>query len=320
MNRRVEQIVEANRLRMERLAGKMAASASARPQATTSSKPSSSGRRWRFSEPPAEEWAPAEGYFQPGGAAMWQITHFIFNAPHVQSNPSYRMTVRDTSFHLDERNPEVNAFASLERGENRPVIVLQGGCMAFSRLCGLAAAESPAALAELCGALGQILGRQRGLLRPSDAWQEAEELGLVGLLDDPQQERRAHSLASGMVAGIVAHELGHVVYGHVHREENVSEEVSRNMERDADSFAASVINSSPWGEYPVAGMVTWNVAQAWSEHLAGDPAATTHPRSAERALDLVRANESQAGVAGLDEATVRKALPPRAGGMTGGGR
>ncbi len=302
MNQRLEGVFSKNSARLERLTG------SGRETPPTGRR--EQHRQWRFSETVAPGAAQvADDYFVPDAATLNQITAFIFNAPHVRKNPQYCEVAGKTVFSLKADDAEVNACAYQSGAAQSPQIQVYGGCVVFSRLCGLAqAAGRQPGLGRFCRGLGSMLREQGGQMNPESARQQARQLGLDRALAEPAAERQASSVAAGVVAGIIAHELGHVVYGHVYSPRPTLE-ISRNMERDADSFAASVINSSPWGDYSVAGMIVWDVALAWNSYLHGSPAATTHPHAAERALDLVRANESQAHQAGLDERVVRDALP-----------
>ena len=305
MNRRLEDILRKNEQRLERIAG-----GGSNPRfSAKSSIRTGSRRQWLLAEEPEEFFEPGVDYFQPGGALLGQIYKYIFHSSHVQTNPAWRETAGNTLSDLDPDDPEVNAYAEWNRKRDRPAIKILGGAMAFSRLCGLAIESSDGrGMGGLCSALAQILLEQQSRMTPEAARLYAVRTGLYDTLENPVSEHRAGAVAAGVMAGIIAHELGHVVYGHIHSTERYNGEISRSMERDADSFAAAVISSSPWGDYPVAGMVVWNVALAWSQHLCGE-AATTHPHAAERALDLIRANESQAAQAGLDVETVMKALP-----------
>lgn len=304
MNRRLEDILNNNKKRLERIAG---AGMVQRPTAQSTFR-SGSRRQWLLAEEPEVLFEPGRDYFEPGGALLGQIYKYIFHSAHVQTNPTWRETAGNTLADLDLDDSEVNAYAEWNRAQGRPAIKIQGGALAFSRLCGLACESSGGrGIGEFCATLAGILAEQQSHMTPEMARLYATRTGMIDVLVDPVVEHRAGAVAAGVMAGIVAHELGHVVYGHIHSQER-KEEISRSMERDADSFASAVISSSPWGDYPVAGMVVWNVALAWLQHFGGEQ-ATTHPYAAERALDLIRANEPQAAQAGLDVESVLKALP-----------
>ena len=75
-------------------------------------------------------------------------------------------------------------------------------------------------------------------------------------------------------------------------------EISRNQEREADSFASSVISSSPFGDYLVFGTILWEAVWVWVERATGQ-IASTHPLASERLADLIRANPSVASEIGL---------------------
>ena len=107
----------------------------------------------------------------------------------------------------------------------------------------------------------------------------------------------------------MAHELGHIALAHI-LGRTPSLEVSRNQEREADSFASSVVSTSPFGDYLVAGQIIWSLIMVWGEHTGNVEIATSHPLERERLMDFIRANEAKAASIGIDKQTIQDFLPP----------
>ena len=243
-----------------------------------------------------------------------QLAAYVFHSPHVQNNAVYAKIAAQVRFEPDLDDPTVNAYAGFAGGE--PRIRLLGGAVAFSRLVSAAAtadrlirAARPAeCLKTTIRTLGTHLLKNGGAISPENAQAIANQCGLLRALEDEAVARKARSFAAGLNIGIIAHELGHYALGHtVGRAVNL--EISRNQEREADSFASSVISSSPFGEYLVTGTILWELVWVWCEQAAGRTAATTHPLSKERLMDFIRANAATAAELGLTEQRIGEFLP-----------
>ena len=202
-------------------------------------------------------------------------------------------------------DPTINAFASVAGGDV-PMITLLGGAIRFANLIAAAFVGATAAkekndsqspLPEITAALGKWCLERHAAFSAADAAEFAAKYNLNLVMDDPMLARKVKSFAAGLLTGILAHELGHLSLGHCYGR-RVNLEVSRNQEREADSFASSVISSSPFGDYLIFGTILWELVWVWVEKAIGRE-ATTHPLSSERLGDLIRANPSIAADLGL---------------------
>lgn len=250
----------------------------------------------------------------PAPGELEQLAAYVFHSPHVQNNAHYSEVAAQVRFNPDLDDPTVNAYAGI--GEGAPQIWLLGGAVRVSRLLA-AAASADRLISAACPTqylkatirtMGAHLLANGAKVAPEDAQKIVGDCGLSKVLNDDATARRARSLAAGLDIGIIAHELGHHALGHtVGRAVNL--EVSRNQEREADSFASSVISSSPFGEYLVTGTILWELVWVWCEKAAGRSEATTHPLSKERLMDFIRANASTATELGLTEQRIGEFLP-----------
>lgn len=245
----------------------------------------------------------AASYMTPTEAEMSQLFEYVRNSSHVRENALYSNIMTHVKFVFGADNDKVNAFATVVRpkdgdGDATPVICFLGGAARFARVASLAVS------AELCGDKGAAV-RFIAALKPSDcASMDADsavrivgEAGLAGALSDDKVVAQAKSISAGLILGILAHESGHHSLGHVLKTgSSVNLEIFRNQEREADSFASSVIASSPFGEYILAGTLFWHYALAQQE---ASGAATTHPLSKERFENFVRANSDLAASLGV---------------------
>ena len=291
-------------------------------------RPAPSSLRWRFDSLPAAQDDGLAGEdiqgLRTSPEELLQAAAHAFNSPHVQGNAQYRVAAAGTFFLPDLDNPEVNAFAGLQtvdagdEEEEVPVIIILGGAANFTKLASLAVAadqildETPpggylfSAIRKMGGA---ILSGDRGGFSMTEAGHAAREVGLEKIQELERVRRRASSYGAGMNLSIVAHELGHIALGHV-LGEAANLQISRNQEREADSFASSVISSSPFCEYLVGGSIIWELAWVWCQHAGNEKVATTHPLALERLMDSIRANEEQARDIGIDKESIKDFLPP----------
>jgi hypothetical protein len=251
-------------------------------------------------------------FFVGTDSELNQICAYVLNAPHVTGNAHYLKVAQQTRFVSERDDPTVNAYATHGRSGKQPEIRLLGGAVTFARLCGALRAVSGDGGRHKLNAMWPVVGRTvlegQGKLPPAKASEVLTKLDGQVLWQDEALMRRAVAHSAGMIAGIIAHELGHLALGHtLGRAANL--EVSRNQEREADSFASSVISTSVFSDPLVEGMLLWELAWTWTQHLVGEEVATTHPVSRERLLDFIRANETVAASLGLTLETVEELLP-----------
>jgi len=243
-------------------------------------------------------------YITPSEAEMVQLFEYVRNSSHVRENLLYANVMGSVRFTYDPADSTVNAFAAVVRGDGAengaiPVICMLGGAARFGRLAALAVAL------DWNGDHGAA-ARFINSLSPSDCSKMDDvavvrimnSAELVAALDDDKVLATAKSISAGLMLGILAHESGHHALGHVlGMSSSVNLDISRNQEREADSFASSVIASSPFGEYILVGTLFWHFALAHQESADG---ATTHPLSKERFENFVRANPDLAKGFGID--------------------
>lgn len=235
---------------------------------------------------------------------LLQLMQYVCSSPHVTSNRRYAELVGSLNFDVQSRDATVNAYATVRDGKE-PVIMLLGGAIRFANLIScayvgaLAAREKSATnpLPEITAALGKYCLECRASFSGQQACEFALRYNLHLVAADPTLGRKARSFAAGLLIGILAHEFGHLALGHCYGS-RVNLEISRNQEREADSFASSVISSSPFGDYLVFGTILWEAVWVWVERATGQT-ATTHPLASERLADLIRANPSVAAEFGL---------------------
>lgn len=253
---------------------------------------------------PAVATACSPELFDTSPNELLQLMQYVCSSPHVTSNAQYASVTERLMFSAEAKDATINAFATIRDG-NTPTIMLLGGAIRFANLVSAAYVGSMAArkgggqnpLPEITAAFGRFCLDCRGSIAPEQACRFAEQYNLHLVMADPTLGRKARSFASGLLIGVLAHEFGHLALGHCYGQ-RVNLEVSRNQEREADSFASSVISSSPFGDYLVFGTILWEAVWVWVEEATGQ-VATTHPLSRERLADLIRANPSVAAEFGL---------------------
>jgi len=261
------------------------------------------------SEPQASS-VPA-GLAGPSSQELVQLAAYVIHAPHVQTNDLYRSVASKVVFCPAIDDPTLNAYAYVDAKQGAPVITILGGAACLSGLTGLAVAASrgtPKHLGEFFKVLGPSIVRCNGQLSPEANQLIAEQCGLMGSAGDIAAQKLARSYAAGMCIYVISHELGHIVLGHTMGEaQNL--EISRNQEREADSFACSVVSSSPFADYLVAGGIAWQLAMVWCESASKQRTATTHPLALERLVSFIRSNEAQARELGVDLQSLTELLP-----------
>ena len=242
-------------------------------------------------------------YFQPSEAELAQLFEYVRSAANVKENLQYASIMKDVRFFYLADNDTMNAYASLkqlnkDKDELHRVIVLLGGAVRFSKVASLAVAAHLSGDKQAPVRLVRALdGSDFGKFDLDTVVRLVNAADLGAALANETVQAKAKSVAAGMILGILAHEAGHHALGHtLNTSEKVNLDISRNQEREADSFASSVIASSPFGEYILAGTLFWHFALASQQ---GDAAATTHPLSKERFENFVRANAELAASMGI---------------------
>ena len=232
-----------------------------------------------------------------------QIVAYVRSAPIVVGNVRYKQ-IMENVFVLPVTNHEVNAYAHISENNGRLVrrIMFTAGSSLFCRLSSLAVAASDMgdkkAVSRFVASLKYAdysnftMGRAARILR---------DAGLLTALSTEAVRTKARSVAAGMVIGVLGHEVGHQVLGHMDGNGRLPNnvEISRNQEREADSFANSVIASSPFGEYVFSGTLLWHYALACKEEQEGITKAGNHPLERERVGNLIRANPEKAAEMGI---------------------
>ena len=276
----------------------------------------------------AREW---EGLLLPSLEQVNQSANFAFSSPHVQGNPLYRARVAAITFKFLPDDARLNAFAtdhalSLPGGQviAPPAIVFFGGLGVAIRLTSAALAghirNARAGLgtwhlSRTFQEIGRAILRTGGEFSPRTAVEVFLQTVAPAL---PEGEERfvslARSYAAAMETFAVAHEAGHIAMGHT-LGTALNYDISCNQEREADSFASSVLSSSPFREYLFLGQVFVTVLFAWIEHAAKARASTTHPLAVERFASAIRSNSQAAQEAaadfGLTQERLEELLPGR---------
>ena len=248
------------------------------------------------------------GYVQPSMTEVSQLFEYVRRAPVVQDNTGYAAIMNRTRFEYiveadGNTSDQVNADAGLdERGE--PVIHLFGGAARIGRVAALSIAAmeygNDANAAQRF--ISTLTPLQCCVFSVADAIQVVNDAGLVGALRDDSVITKARTISAGLMLGIIAHEAGHLSLGHSFSQVNYymsNMEVARNREREADSFASSVIATSPFGENVLLGTLLWWFVLSSQE---GEALESTHPLSKERFENFVRANPDLAKSLGLGQA------------------
>ena len=242
-------------------------------------------------------------YAMPSEAEMVQLFEYVRNSSHVKENSLYADTMKKCRFIYASNDDIVNALAGIRKLDKNsddltPIVCFFGGAARFARVAALAVA------AELCGDKGAGERFVKALAPEDCAKMDAEtavrivdEVGLGMVFENAAALSKAKSVSAGLMLGIIAHECGHQCLGHVLRTgATVNLEILRNQEREADLFESSVISSSPFGEYILAGTLFWHYALAHREQGSSED---SHPLSKERFENFVRANAGLAAQLGV---------------------
>lgn len=250
--------------------------------------------------------ADIKAFITPTESEIEQLYGYVVKSPFLVENLQYNDRIKNVSFAYVGTNDTVNAFAGrrvVEKEGKKLLVfhtVLCGGAARYSRLVGLAAAL------EDCGNPG-ILKKFVQMMPDGFCGRCSEEAcvrfvskcGLWGAFSDEKIRQKAISYSSGTIVSVLAHESGHHALGHLLSiSRKINNEISRNQEREADSFASSVISSSPFGEYIFAGTLFWHYAIAMQADGNSD-VNSDHPLSKERFENFVRANSEKAAAMGI---------------------
>jgi len=219
----------------------------------------------------------------------------VFHNPHVTDNPAFSAKAQLTRTFYDNENMGLNAFADLGPNEEGYVIVLFDGYMNF-----MIAVDAIFAVKayDRFGDLG---------LKIKENGYQFSLANLASFFHTLPRGPAGFEKSFLSCFETIAHELGHICYDHVFGPgyDNMSLDEARNMERDADSFAASVINRSLFSkEFFISHLKT---CVAWSvvEKVGGYVEPGTHPLATERLTNAIRSNSEMARELGVDESFVR---------------
>ena len=110
------------------------------------------------------------------------------------------------------------------------------------------------------------------------------------LEDDSIQEEVARMYAKTIILEVVAHECGHVCLGHApHDGQDVHMSISRNDERQADSWAAAVMQSCCLGAQGAVGAVMSQIGFMWAHKVTEDELKfSSHPTNLERLSQFIQ--------------------------------
>ena len=248
-------------------------------------------------------------------AEVLQLLTYVSAAPHVTTNSQYSSIVPNLALKIVRDDPTINAFATrlgeADTPDDRktPAIFIFSGAIRYANLISAAyvasqyaqskAPERFSPLPEIVEALGRIIRAEGTKLTDEKVCAFADSYNLHCIVYDQVLSRKAKTLAAGLMVGIIAHEFGHLALGHLHGVSRTLE-ISRNQEREADSFASSVISSSPFGDHMVLGSILWELVWVWLENQPGGSIATTHPLASERLASLIHDNPTVAAELGFE--------------------
>ena len=257
---------------------------------------------------------------QTYNSEITQIFELVRHSTVIQGNDVYCKRAGATTLFFQEECDEVNAFATDDSfpdvPETPPFVVVEGGLCNASKFVALALAASVEHknrnhLLRCIQWFGAKI-RENGCFPAVDADQGYKDLGLESLLTEEVQ-RKARSYFSAMILHVSAHELGHICLGHT-LGRAVNLEVSRNQEREADSFASSVLSTTPYSDYNCHGASVLWIVWTWVEegNFSFLREATTHPLSRERLIRLISDNASQLSATGITVNNIDEYLPKKA--------
>lgn len=250
-------------------------------------------------------------------AVVKDLMTAVCQSPHVQENSKYGSLVARLQFKLIEQSimrpkelgglldeAEVNAYARVDPLEGFPTICLYAGAVRYARLMAASyvatkhyvdAVPFPQAISSMVA-----MFMRNGMRLTSElAAVFASENGLTRVLLEKDPFAESLMLANGTIIGVLAHEFGHLVLGHCEGH-SCNDEVSQNHEREADSFASSVVSTSAYKDVIGIGTIIWELALVVTEKIVQET-PTSHPPSAERLMNFIRANPSASREIGFDK-------------------
>jgi hypothetical protein len=272
------------------------------------------------------------GLMIPQAAEVQQSANFTFASPFIQGNPLYQQRIGQVSFVYMPGDATLNAFATdqpLPIGQGQavqpPLIVFYEGLATALRLAGSAlavhvqipqarmAAPSESPLSAAFRLMGQAVLESGGNFTAENSVSIFSSCVVPRLRErDEHVISLSRSYAAAMESFIVAHEAGHLALGHT-LSASPNYDVSRNQEREADSFAASALCTSPFREYLFLGSVFVTIIFSWVDHASGKKKGITHPLARERFFNILRSNPSAAEEAarrlGLTTEVLMELLP-----------
>lgn len=242
--------------------------------------------------------------FLPDEAEMRELRQLVFRSRHVRDNTTYDDAANSTRFHYFGDDPEFNAFAMPDAVGPR-VVILGGLVTEFAAMSIVVTSDAEGSEKGLRAYAAQRLATAPG------APLAASPLSASPSPVEMERLRLARELMCAMVMYVIGHELGHVCYGHIYGPGYSGQplEVCQNQERDADSFASSVITSSPSKQHWFAGQVMALLTMAIHEAHGVMTEFSTHPTARERLRNAVRSNPVAAAAMGLTEEMVDEIAP-----------
>ncbi len=241
-----------------------------------------------------------------------QSKEIALSSPFIHGNAQYHARIESTSFRYLAEDMTVNAFATdypipVGDGEELkpPAIAFLGGLAMVLRITAAALAVyirpqsnlrflgGESSLIKAFHAIGDALVQGGGKLDPEVFGDTLMGVVPTEILEDDRFVGLARSLSAAMEAAVIAHEAGHLALGHT-LGQRLNFDVSRNQEREADSFASSILTSSPFREYLFLGQIFITIVFSWMEHAARRTDPTTHPLGRERFFNALTNNSAAA--------------------------
>ena len=242
--------------------------------------------------------------FVPDAPEVGELRQLVFRSRHVRENKAYDDAASSTRFAYVEEDPDFNAFAMPDAIGPR-VVVLGGLVREFGAMAIVVTSDS-----------GGTVPGLRAFANQRQATPPGAPLAALPVAAQPGDEEIARllfarELLCAMVMYVIGHELGHVCYGHIYGLGYSGQplEVCQNQERDADSFASSVIASSPSKAHWFAGQVFALLTMAVFEAHGVVAEFATHPTARERLRNAVRSNPEAAAAMGITEELVDQIAP-----------
>jgi hypothetical protein len=261
-----------------------------------------------------------------------QSKNIALSSPFIQSNTLYSSRIASVSFTFLQEDTTVNAYATdfpvdLPDGGKLepPAIIFLGGLASALRLMAAAVAVSMGSGEGVTGTKESALGRTFRAMGSSLVQSGGKfDLEILGTIFEQAVAPEivegkdrfvslARSLSASMEAAVIAHEAGHLALSHT-LGTRLNFDVSRNQEREADSFASSVLSTSPFREYLFLGQVFVTLLFSWMDHVGRHKDPTTHPLGRERFFNVLTNNSAAADDAadqfGLTRERLIELLPP----------